>query len=81
MSRFQLTQIKARIVRLHELTVNLGKEVVAQRDAEGLLLPLERRQYLDGLQSGVEGLDAGAGLQGPTPGVIPSAIPVTLFPP
>jgi hypothetical protein len=35
------------IERLHELTVNLGKEVVAQRDAEGLLLPLERRQYLD----------------------------------
>jgi hypothetical protein len=43
---FLLPHIKARVERLRELTVNLGKEVVAQRDAEGLLLPLERRQYL-----------------------------------
>jgi hypothetical protein len=40
----QLPQIKARIERLHELTVSLGKEIVAQWDAEGLLLakPMKR---------------------------------------
>ena len=54
----QLPAIKARIDRLHELTVNLGKEVVAQRDAEGLLLPAERKHYLDGLQDGLAALDA-----------------------
>jgi hypothetical protein len=54
----QLPHIKARVVRLHQLTVNVGKEIVDQRHAEGLLLPLERRQYLDGLQDGLAGLDA-----------------------
>jgi hypothetical protein len=54
----QQPQIKVRIERLHELTVNLGKEVVAQRDPEGLLLPLERCKYLNGLHSGLAGLDA-----------------------
>jgi hypothetical protein len=41
----QEPQIKARIERLHELTVNIGKEVNAQRHAEGLLLPQKRRQF------------------------------------
>lgn len=54
----QLPHIKARIDRLQELTVNIGKEVVAQRDAEGLLLPLERKLYLARLQDGLAGLDA-----------------------
>ena len=54
----QLPQIKARIARLHELTVNLGKEVTTQKAQEGLLLPLERRQYLDGLQNALAELDA-----------------------
>jgi hypothetical protein len=57
-SMIGLPQIKARTERLHELTINLGKEVVAQRHAEGLLLPLERRQYLNGLQTGLAELDA-----------------------
>jgi hypothetical protein len=48
----------ARIAHLHELTTKLWKEIMAQRDAQGLLLPLERRQYLDGLQSGMTELDA-----------------------
>jgi hypothetical protein len=52
-----LPHLKARIVRLHQLTVNLGKEVNAQRHAEGLLSHQERRRYLDGLQSGLAGLD------------------------
>jgi hypothetical protein len=56
--RIELLHIKARIERLHQLTINLGKEIVAQRDAEGLLLPLERRRYLDGLQDGLAALDA-----------------------
>src|ERR1700682_5926961 len=54
----QLPHINARIARLHELTINFGKEVVAQRDAEGVLLPQERRQYLNGLQTGLAELDA-----------------------
>jgi hypothetical protein len=54
----QLPHIQARIVRLHGLTIGLGKEVVAQRDAEGLLLPQERRQYLDALQNSLAELDA-----------------------
>jgi hypothetical protein len=54
----QLPQIEARIDRLRDLTVNLGKEVTAQKAVEGLLLPLERRQYLDGLQSALAELDA-----------------------
>jgi hypothetical protein len=53
----ELSHIKARVVRLRELTVNLAKEVDAQRRAEGPLSPQERRQYLDGLQSGLAGLD------------------------
>jgi hypothetical protein len=56
--RIELPHLKARIERLHQLALNLGKEVVAQRHAEGLLLPLERRRYLDGLLDGIEGLDA-----------------------
>src|SRR5258708_10321258 len=32
----RLPHIKARVERLHQLTTNLRKEVMAQRDAEGL---------------------------------------------
>ena len=64
MYRFDLPQIQARIDRLRELTVTLGKEVVAQRRTEGLLLPLERRRYLDGLQDGLASLDAVRALEG-----------------
>jgi hypothetical protein len=53
----QLPQIKARIERLRQLTLNVGKEVTAQKAPEGLLLPLERCQYLAGLHSGLSGLD------------------------
>ena len=60
----QLPQIKARIERLRELTVNLGKEVTAQKAVEGLLLPLERRQYLDGQQGGLAELDEAPVLAG-----------------
>jgi hypothetical protein len=56
--RYDLPQIKARIDRLRELTENLGKEVAAQKAHKDLLLPLERRQYLDALQTALAELDA-----------------------
>jgi hypothetical protein len=59
----QLQHIKARVIRLCQLTANLGKEVNAQRHAECLLLPQERRLNLDGLQDGLVGLDATTQLQ------------------
>jgi hypothetical protein len=37
---------------------NLGKEITAQRHAEGLLLPQERRLYLGGFARRPAGLDA-----------------------
>ncbi len=56
-SVFPLHQIKARFVRLDELTRSLRKEVLTIRDADDPLLFLERRQYLTALRGAVEGLD------------------------
>jgi hypothetical protein len=55
---YQLPHIKARIIRLRELTEGLGREVSAWQAQESPLLPAERRQYLDRLQDGLAGLDA-----------------------
>ena len=57
-SMLQLHHIKARIIRLRELTEGLGREVKAWQAQESPLLPQERRQYLDGIQDGLAGLDA-----------------------
>jgi hypothetical protein len=54
---FQLPHIKARVERLHQLAVNLGKEVNAQGNAEGPLSSQEQRQYLKRLQDGLAGLN------------------------
>jgi hypothetical protein len=42
----QLPHIKARIDRLRELARGLGQEAAAQQDADDLLAPLERRNYV-----------------------------------
>ena len=47
----QLQHIKARIIRLRELTEGLGREVKAWEGQESPLLPSERRQYLTGFRT------------------------------
>jgi hypothetical protein len=42
----QLYHIKSRIDRLRELARGLGQEAAAQQDADDLLAPLERRNYV-----------------------------------
>jgi len=53
----QLPHIKARVVRLDELTRALCKEIVVIRDAQDPLLYLERRRYLDALHRAVGQLE------------------------
>ncbi len=53
----RLPQIKARIVRLREVTLALCNEVKRWRVQDGPLTPLERRRYLNGMQKAVAGLD------------------------
>jgi hypothetical protein len=45
-SMLQLPQIKSRIDRLRELARGLGQGVASQKDADGPLAPLERRNYV-----------------------------------
>ena len=53
----QLPHIQARVVRLRQLAEGIGREVTAQKAGDRLLLPQERRQYLDGMQDALAGLD------------------------
>jgi hypothetical protein len=57
-SMIQLPHIKARIIRLRELTEGLGREVRSWQGRESPLLPVEQRQYLGRLQTGLTELDA-----------------------
>jgi hypothetical protein len=52
-SMLQLPQIKSRIDRLRELARGLGQEAAAEKDADGLLAPLERRNYVMYLMNGL----------------------------
>ncbi len=52
-----LPQRKARVARLEELERGLAKEVGVWQAREGPLLSLERRQYLNAIQSAIAGLD------------------------
>jgi hypothetical protein len=54
----QLPQIRARIVRLWELTEGLGKVMTDWRHRESLLLPSERQKYFDSLQNAAAAFDA-----------------------
>jgi hypothetical protein len=42
----QVPQVKSRIDRLRELARGLSQEAAAQQDADGLLAPLELRNYV-----------------------------------
>ena len=52
-----LPQIQTRIVRLRELAEGLCREVNRWKGRESVLLPLERKKYLDAMQNAVAGLD------------------------
>jgi hypothetical protein len=45
-----LADLKARIERLQELAAGLGKEVALWKGNDGLLLFVERKRYLAGIQ-------------------------------
>jgi len=56
---FTLKDVKARVVRLEELAKGLAEEVNAIRDAErSMLLPAERRQYLNLITDVIVGAEA-----------------------
>jgi len=47
LTTMNLTTIRARVHRLRELALGMGKEVTIWQADDGSLLPLERKQYLD----------------------------------
>jgi hypothetical protein len=54
---FQLHHVKARVVRLDELTRALRKEILIIAAGDDPLLYLERQAYFTALRGAVEGLD------------------------
>lgn len=52
-----LTDLSARVQRLEQLTRGLAKEVVLWKECNDPLLYLERKAYLEALQTGLAGLD------------------------
>ncbi len=56
-SVFQLHHVKARVVRLDELTQALRKEILINAAGEDPLLYLERREYLTAMRWAADGLD------------------------
>ena len=52
-----LPQMKTRMARLEELERGLAKEVGIWQGRDSLLLPVERRQYLNAIQTAIAGLD------------------------
>ena len=53
----QLPHIKARILRLQELTNGLAREATAWKNGEDPLLYLERKQYLNAMLNALAGLE------------------------
>jgi hypothetical protein len=59
MTMFTLKEMRARVRRLEEFAREVAAEVELIRDAERtLLLPGERRQYLNGIQDVIAGAEA-----------------------
>jgi hypothetical protein len=52
-----LADVAARVRRLDELTRGLAKEVVLWKEANDPLLYLERRAYLEAIQTALKGVD------------------------
>jgi hypothetical protein len=52
-----LADLSARVQRLEQLTRGLAKEVVLRKEGNDPLLYMERKAYLEGLQTGLAGLD------------------------
>jgi len=55
-----LTNMRARVLRLRQLAHGMGKEVALWQAQEGPLLPLERKQYLEAVYDVIAGTDEAA---------------------
>jgi len=54
----ELTDLKARVRRLDELTRGLAREVAIWKEADDPLLYLERRAYLKAIQDALAGVES-----------------------